>query len=198
MRRSKNGFRNARRVARGRICRPAANESDQWDRRLLRPRRERPGGRCAAKEREELAPLHSLMPPVLPSERIAHLGTADCCIHPPGRYEMIAITPPKIFSKEVAQNRPPHLPRQQPHSPPKNRFTPNFRGWGLDENLKPKSPPYRGAHYRGSAARQNEVGLAARAAASCRAPAPAPPSCIAITMRSMQPFFPLRLCRKSV
>jgi hypothetical protein len=31
---------------------------------------------------------------------------------------MIAITPPKIFSKEVAQNRPPHLPRQQPSSPP--------------------------------------------------------------------------------
>src|SRR5262245_58976238 len=29
-----------------------------------------------------------------------------------------------------------------------------------------------------SAARQNEVGLAARAAPSCRAPAPAPPSCI--------------------
>src|SRR6516162_9538635 len=69
----------------------------------------------------------------------------------------------------------------------RNRFTPNFRGWGLDENLKPKSPPYRGAHYRGSAARQNEVGLAARAAASCRAPVPAPPSCIAIAMRSMQP-----------
>src|SRR5262245_22713765 len=50
------------------------------------------------------------MPPVLPTERIAHLGTADCCIHPPGRNEMIAITPPKIFSKEVAQNRPPHFP----------------------------------------------------------------------------------------
>src|SRR5215510_16609119 len=49
------------------------------------------------------------MPPVLPTERIAHLGTADCCIHPPGRNEMIAITPPKIFSKEVAQNRPPHF-----------------------------------------------------------------------------------------
>src|SRR6516164_4675357 len=23
----------------------------------------------------------------------------------------------------------------------RNRFRPNFRGWGLDENLKPKSPP---------------------------------------------------------
>src|SRR5215467_12473731 len=34
------------------------------------------------------------------------------------RNEMIAITPPKIFSKEVAQNRAPHLPRQQPPSAP--------------------------------------------------------------------------------
>ena len=59
--------------------------------------------------------------------------------------------------------------------------------------MKPKSPPYRGP-YRGSAARQNEVGLVARAAPSCRAPAPAPPSCIAIAMRSMQSLLPLRLC----
>jgi len=35
--------------------------------------------------------------------------TADCCIHPPGRNEMNAISPPIIFSKEVAQNRPPHF-----------------------------------------------------------------------------------------
>src|SRR5262249_60993415 len=69
-------------------------------------------------QRYELAASHCPMPPpALPTERIAHLGTADCCIHPPGRNGMIAITPPKIFSKEVAQNRPPHLPRQQPHSP---------------------------------------------------------------------------------
>src|SRR5262249_12850297 len=54
--------------------------------------------------------------PVLRTERIAHLGTANCCIHPPGRNEMIAITPPKIFSKEVAQNRPPHFPART--SPP--------------------------------------------------------------------------------
>jgi hypothetical protein len=45
---------------------------------------------------------------MLPTERIAHLGTADCCIHPPGCNETIAVTPPKIF-KEVAQNRPPHF-----------------------------------------------------------------------------------------
>src|SRR5215472_147739 len=81
--------------------------------------------------------------PCFPTERIAHLGTADRCIHPPGRNEMIAITPPKIFSKEVAQNRPPHFPTRTSLST-RNRFTPNFQGWGLDENLKLKSPPYRG------------------------------------------------------
>jgi|SRR6516165_4375341 hypothetical protein len=65
--------------------------SDHWHSRLLRACCKRPSSH-AAEEREELAPLHSLMPPVLPSERIAHLGTA-----------VIAITPPKTFSKEVAQ-----------------------------------------------------------------------------------------------
>src|SRR5262249_45726429 len=75
----------------------------------LRARRERTCRR-AAEQRYELAPFHCPMRPVLPTERIAHLGTADCCIHPPGRNEMITITPPKIFSKEVAQNRPPHFP----------------------------------------------------------------------------------------
>src|SRR5262245_51569757 len=105
---------------------------------------------------------------------------------------MIAITPPKIFSQEVAQNRPPHFLARTSLSA-RNRFTPNFQGWGLDENLKPKSPPYRGGPHRRSAARQNEVGLAARAAASCRAPAPAPPSCIAIAMRSLRPRLPVRL-----
>src|SRR5262245_46625934 len=56
--------------------------------------------------------------------------------------------------------------------------------------------PYRGAHIDVRWQDKNEVGLAARAAASCRAPAPAPPSCIAIAMRSMQPLLPLRLCKK--
>src|SRR5215472_1554089 len=83
------------------------------------------------------------MPPVLPTERIAHLGTADCCIRPPGRNEMIAITPPKIFSKEVAQKQATPFLRQDLLTA-RNRFTPNFRGWGLDENLKPKSPPTGG------------------------------------------------------
>jgi hypothetical protein len=71
---------------------------------LLRAPRERP--RCRTTEqRYELAASHRPMPPVLPTERIAHLGTADCCIHPPGGNEIIAITPPKIFSKEVAQKQ---------------------------------------------------------------------------------------------
>src|SRR6516165_6574909 len=48
--------------------------------------------------RDELAPFHCPMPPVLPTERIA-------------------ITPPIIFSKEVAQNRPPHFPART-SSPP--------------------------------------------------------------------------------
>jgi hypothetical protein len=84
------------------------------------------------------------MTPALPTERIAHLGTLDCCIHPPGRNEMIAVTPPIIFSKEVDQNRPPHFLARTSLST-RNRFTPNFQGRGLDENLKPKSPPYRGS-----------------------------------------------------
>src|SRR6516225_9678212 len=84
---------------------------------LLRPRRQRPSGRRAAEKGDELAASHCPMPPVLPTERIAHLGTADCCIHPHGRNEMIAITPPKIFSKEVAENRPLHFPART-SSPP--------------------------------------------------------------------------------
>src|SRR5262249_23731434 len=116
----------------------------------------------AAEQRDELAPFHCPMPPVLPTERIAHLGTADCCIHPPGRNEMIATTPPKIFSKEVAQKGHPISPPGPP--PRKKSFLTKFPGWDLDENLKPKKSPYRGAHCRGSVARQNEVGLAARAA----------------------------------
>src|SRR5262245_61908657 len=48
--------------------------------------------------------------------RIAHLGTVDCCIHPPGRYETIAVTPRRFFPKEVAQKQATLLPRQDlPH-----------------------------------------------------------------------------------
>src|SRR6516164_2850746 len=60
---------------------------------------------------------------------------------------MIAVTPPKIFSKEVAQKQATPFPRQDLLTA-RNRFWPNFRGWGLDENLKPKSPPYRGATHK--------------------------------------------------
>src|SRR5262249_42747732 len=96
----------------GILWRPAAEKSDHRHRRLLRARRERPRCCRAAEQRDELAASHCPMPPVLPTERIAHLGTADCCIHPPGRNEMIAITPPKIFSKEVAQKQATPFPRQ--------------------------------------------------------------------------------------
>src|SRR5262245_63415186 len=38
----------------------------------------------------------------------------------------------------------------------KNRFTANFRGWRLDEDLKPKSPPYGGGpHTKARRQRQN-------------------------------------------
>src|SRR5262249_11691917 len=43
---------------------------------LLRPRRERPR-RPAAQKRDEVVPLHCLMLPVLSTERIAHLATAQ-------------------------------------------------------------------------------------------------------------------------
>src|SRR5262249_25410487 len=86
--------------------------------RLLRARRQRPRGRRATEQRDELAPLHRPVPPVLPTERIAHLGTAECCIHPPGWSEMIAITPPIISSKEVAQKQATPLPRWRRASSP--------------------------------------------------------------------------------
>jgi hypothetical protein len=46
----------------------------------VRQRRERPRRRRTAEQRDELTTFHYPMPPVLPTERIAHLGTADCCI----------------------------------------------------------------------------------------------------------------------
>jgi hypothetical protein len=39
-----------------------------------------PGGRRAAGQRDALAPFHCPVPPVLPTESVAHLSTAgDCC-----------------------------------------------------------------------------------------------------------------------
>jgi len=122
-----------------------ADKSDHRHRRLLRARRERPRGR-AAEERDELAPFHCPIPPVLPTERIARLGTADCCIHLPGRNEMIAITPPIIFSKEVAQNKATPLPRQDLLTA-RNSFRASFRGWRLDEfSIFARPPPPGGSH----------------------------------------------------
>src|SRR5262244_1227325 len=82
------------------------------------------------------------MPPVLPTERIAHLGTAECCIHPPGRNEMSAITPPKIFSKEVAQNRPPHFPART--SSPPEIVSDQISGDGAWMNFRFSRAPPRG------------------------------------------------------
>ena len=56
---------------------------------------------------------------------------------------MIAITPLKIFSKEVAQKQATPFPRQDLLTT-KNRFTPNFRGWRLDEFSIFARPPPRG------------------------------------------------------
>ena len=57
------------------------DKTDSWDfRRLLRARRERPPNRGTADERDELAPFHCAVPPVLATGRIAQLNTAgDCC-----------------------------------------------------------------------------------------------------------------------
>ena len=61
---------------------------------------------------------------------------------------MIAITPPKIFSKEVAQKQATPFPRQDLLTT-KNRFTPNFRGWRLDEfSIFARPPPGGLAHVR--------------------------------------------------
>src|SRR6516165_2848186 len=47
---------------------------------LLRARRQRTRGHRATEQRDGLTTFHSLIPPVLPTERIAHLSTAgDCC-----------------------------------------------------------------------------------------------------------------------
>src|SRR5262249_50879964 len=77
-----------------------------------------------------------------------------------------------------------------------NSFRTKLRGMRHGGKLEPKNSP-RGVPYRGPAARQNEVGRAARSAGSCHAPAPAPPSCIAVAMRSMQSLF-LYDCAKKV
>jgi hypothetical protein len=76
---------------------------------------------------------------------------------------MIAVTPPIIFPKEVAQNRPPHFLARTSFGT-RNRFTPHFQGWGLDENLKPKVPPTPEAE-------RIRTSIEAGAVVSCRTPA---------------------------
>src|SRR5262245_9816410 len=58
-------------------------KTDRRHRRLLRARRDRPRRSRAAEQRDEVAPVHCPMPPVLPTGRIARLRTGgDCCIDP--------------------------------------------------------------------------------------------------------------------
>src|SRR5262245_48841674 len=107
------------------------------------PSRHRQGRRRTAKQRYELAASHCPMPPVLPTERIAHLGTADCCIHPPRQNEMIAITPPKIFSKEVApkQATPFREPKNTRHS---GKGPGDFLGFAAAPSPSPAWPRHAG------------------------------------------------------
>src|SRR5205823_5462979 len=49
-----------------------SHECHDRHRRLLRPGSERPRSRRTAEKRDEFAPFHYPMPPVLPTERIAH------------------------------------------------------------------------------------------------------------------------------
>ena len=61
--------------------RRAAEEPDHRHRRLLCARRERPRGCRAANQQDEVASLHCLMLPVLPTGRIAHSATAGDLLH---------------------------------------------------------------------------------------------------------------------
>ena len=61
---------------------------------------------------------------------------------------MIAITPPIISSKEVAQKQATPFPRQALLTA-RNRFRPNLRGWRLDEfSIFARPPPGGLAHVR--------------------------------------------------
>src|SRR5262249_6479015 len=59
--------------------RSTIEKSDDGQCRLLRARRERPHYHRAAEQRDEVAPFHCPVPPMLSTERIAHLSTAGGC-----------------------------------------------------------------------------------------------------------------------
>src|SRR6516162_4204915 len=66
-------------------------------------------------------------------------------LHPSSwRNGMIAITSPIIFSKEVAQKQATPLIAPATSLTTRNRFTPSFRGWRLDEFSIFARPPPRG------------------------------------------------------
>jgi hypothetical protein len=65
------------------------------------------------------------MPPVLPTERIARGHAADNFFQGGSPKQATPTSDPSNLNT-------------------KNSFHPNFQGWGPEENLKLKSPPYRG------------------------------------------------------
>src|SRR5262249_47535658 len=62
------------------VGRRGTEHADHWH-RLLRTRREWPRGSGAAEQRDELAPVHCPISPVLPTERIAHLSYCRRLLH---------------------------------------------------------------------------------------------------------------------
>src|SRR5262245_48997890 len=63
----------------------AAKIADHWRRLRLRRRGQRPRRCRAAEQRDELAPSHWPVPPVLPTERIAHFSYGRRLLHPSTR-----------------------------------------------------------------------------------------------------------------
>jgi len=77
---------------------------------------------------------------------------------------MSAISPPDIFSKEVAKNRLPYFPVRT-FLTAGNRFRPNFRGWRLNEfsifaRPPPGGPPAHAAFELSKDAQRLKHGLA--------------------------------------
>src|SRR5262245_22062536 len=62
------------RFAEGSVEWPGLDEADDREAGLRRARRLRPCGRRAAEQGDEPAAFHRPMPPVLPTERLAHLS----------------------------------------------------------------------------------------------------------------------------